>query len=146
MSYTLVAEIMPVSDDTAIMPSFNAREPSRQDPRTLTTLPEILSCISAYQTEEAQLSNSLTDLLNVREPILASLTRLRSLVPQLDDLRLDASLLSDRVSVTAKTAERVGGRVRSLDDEMSRVREAGERVAQVMELKVINACITCDVH
>lgn len=127
---------MPVSNDTTIMSSLNAKRLSRQDPRTLTTLPEILSCISAYQVEETQLSNSLTELLDARDPIIASLTRLRSLVPLLDDLQQEASLLSNRVSVTAKTAERVGGRVRSLDDEMSRVREAGERVAQVMELKV----------
>jgi hypothetical protein len=58
------------------------------------------------------------------------------LVPHLDELYLEASLLSDKVSLTAQTAERVGGRVRSLDEEMRRVREAGERVGQVMELKV----------
>ena len=38
---------------------------------------------------------------------------------------------------TAKTAERVGSRVRSLDEEMGRVREAGDRVGQVMDLKVL---------
>jgi hypothetical protein len=45
--------------------------------------------------------------------------------------------LSDKVSATASTAERVGGRVRILDEEMRRVREAAERVGQVMELKVL---------
>lgn len=102
----------------------------------MTTLSEILSCLSSYQSEEAELSKSLTNLLNDREPIVASLTRLRLLIPVLDDSRDEASLLCDRVGATAKTAERVGSRVRSLDEEMGRVRDAGERVGMVMELKV----------
>lgn len=113
-----------------------------QDPRSLTNLTEILSCLSAFQSEEAELSNSLTQLLKAREPIVSSLTRLESLVPQLDELQVDAALLSNRVSNTAKTAERVGSRVRSLDEEMGRVREAGDRVGQVMELKVIEIAIS----
>ncbi|KAG5645852.1 hypothetical protein DXG03_005194 [Asterophora parasitica] len=110
-------------------------KPLRLDPRSLTSLPEVLSCLSALQAEESEQSSSLTELLNAREPILQSLNRLNSLVPHVDSLLNDAELLSHKVSTTAKTAERVGGRVRSLDDEMGRVREAGDRVAQVMELK-----------
>ena len=108
----------------------------RKDPRSLTSLPEILSCLSAFQSEEAELSNSLTHLLKAREPILSSLGRLQSISPQLNELQVDASLLARKVSNTAKTAERVGTRVRSLDEEMGRVREASDRVGQVMELKV----------
>ena len=109
----------------------------RRDPRTLTSLPEILSSLSSFQAEEAQLSNSLAELLKTRDPIHVSLNRLQSLVPQLDRLYIDATQLTRKVSNTAKTAERVGSRVRSLDEEMGRVRQAGDRVAQVMELKVI---------
>ena len=109
---------------------------ARRNPRDLTTLSEILSCLSAYQSEEAELSKSLTDLLNDREPIVASLTRLRLLIPQLDESGEEAQALCTKVSATAKTAERVGSRVRSLDEEMGRVREAGDRVGQVMDLKV----------
>ena len=109
---------------------------TRRDPRSLTSLSDILSCLSTLQSEEAELANSLTDLLNAREPIIQSLDRLNSLIPQIDELDREASLLSGRVSNTAKTAERVGGRVRLLDDEMGRVREAADRVGQVMELKV----------
>ncbi|KAG6833211.1 hypothetical protein H0H87_010274 [Tephrocybe sp. NHM501043] len=107
----------------------------RKDPRTLTNLSELLSCLSALQSEEAEHSTSLTELLNAREPFLVSLKRLNSLVPHVDTLLADAAVLSNNVTNTAKTAERVGGRVRSLDDEMGRVREAGDRVGQVMELK-----------
>ncbi|KAH6918869.1 COG4 transport protein-domain-containing protein [Coprinopsis sp. MPI-PUGE-AT-0042] len=109
--------------------------PILQNPRDLTSLSEILSCLSAYQSEEAELSKSLTELLNAREPIIASLERLRLLVPQLEDSGKEAEILCNRVSGTARTAERVGSRVRTLDEEMGRIREAGERVGQVMELK-----------
>jgi hypothetical protein len=107
-----------------------------RDPSALSNLPEILSCLSALQSEEVELSNSLTELLNAGAPITTSLHRLHSLTLHLHELRLDASLLLNKVSQTAETAKRVGGQVRSLDDEMARVREAGERVGQVMELKV----------
>jgi hypothetical protein len=112
------------------------RKTTRRDPRTLTTLPDVLSCLSALQSEEAEVSNALTDLLNAREPVLASLTHLRSLLPELDGLQGEAHKFADKVSRTATTADRIGGKVRSLDEEMSRVKEAGERVNRVIELKV----------
>lgn len=108
----------------------------RPNPRTLTTLPEILASLSSLESEEAELSTSLSELLSNQEPIANSLTRIQSLVPRLNELYSEATLLSGTVTATAKTADRVGGRVRSLDEEMRRVREAGERVGQVMELKV----------
>lgn len=103
----------------------------------MSTLPEILSHLSNLQSAEADLSVELTNLLTAREPVIHSLTRLQSLVPDLNDLYGEAHLLSQTVSVTAKTADHVGGQVRSLDEEMRRVREAAERVGQVMELKVL---------
>ncbi len=108
----------------------------RPNPRTLTTLPEILSALSAVESEEAEVSTSLSELLSEREPIDNALFRIQRLAPRFDELQGEARLLSTTVSATAKTAGRVGGRVRLLDEEMRRVREAGERVGQVMELKV----------
>ncbi|KAF8448083.1 COG4 transport protein-domain-containing protein [Boletus edulis BED1] len=117
----------------------------QKDPRKLTNLNEILSCLSWYQSEEAALSNSLAGLLSDRASIADSLHRLEALVPHLDDLCLEASQLARKVSSTATTADRVGGRVRALDQEMNRVSQAAERVAQVMELKSslsqLQACI-----
>lgn len=109
---------------------------SQRDPRTLTNLSEILSCLSAFQTEEAELSSTLRGLLNDREPVISALQRLHLLEPQFEHLLLDARGLKKRVSSTAKTADRIGQKVRSLDEEMGRIREAGERVGQVMDLKV----------
>ncbi|KAJ7489961.1 COG4 transport protein-domain-containing protein [Mycena galericulata] len=119
---------------------------SRRNVRSITNLQDILSSISEYQSEEAQLSNSLSDLLSARDPILASLARLQGLVPHLDQLQDEATLLSATVSSTAQTAERVGGRVRSLDEEMRRVREAGDRVGQVMELKTSLAALQSSIE
>ena len=123
---------------------------TRSDPRILTSLPEILSSLSALEAEETELSNSLSELLADRDPIITALTRLQSLEPRLNELYSEAYVLSGTVSATAKTADRVGGRVRLLDEEMKRVREAGERVGQVMELKVRSTtsyillnCLTC---
>lgn len=119
---------------TAESPS-TAQRP-RPSPSTLTTLPQVLSALSSLESEEAELSNSLSALLSDQEPIQNALTRLQSLLPSIDELYTEASALSRKVSVTARTAERVGGRVRTLDEEMRRVREASDRVQQVMELKV----------
>ncbi|GJE97920.1 COG4-domain-containing protein [Phanerochaete sordida] len=109
--------------------------PTRSDPRTLTSLSEILSSLSALEAEETELSHSLSALLGDREPIVHALTRLQALEPRLAELHGEAYVLAGTVSATATTADRVGGRVRLLDEEMKRVREAGERVGQVMELK-----------
>ncbi|THU99354.1 COG4-domain-containing protein [Dendrothele bispora CBS 962.96] len=106
-----------------------------QDPRALTSLPQVLSSLAAYQSEEADISASLSNLLSARDPILSSLNRLQGLLPQLDELSAQANALSLKVAPTAKTAERVGGRVQSLDEEMRRIREASDRVTQVTELK-----------
>ncbi|KIY51144.1 COG4-domain-containing protein [Fistulina hepatica ATCC 64428] len=115
--------------------SEDAADSGRRDPRELTSLSEILSCLSVFQAEEAELSTSLTKLLSSREPIASSMHRLELLLSSLDSLHGEATKLSGRVSSTAHTAERISGRVRSFDEEMRRIREASDRVSQVMELK-----------
>ncbi|KZT09882.1 COG4-domain-containing protein [Laetiporus sulphureus 93-53] len=106
-----------------------------RDSHKLATLPEILSSLTALQSEEDEIASSLAQILSAREPVLDSLSRLQSLAPRLDELCTEAYAFVQKVSVTAQTAENVGGRVRSLDEEMRRVREAADRVSQVMELK-----------
>ena len=108
----------------------------RKDLRSLTTLPDILASLASLEQEATQVSTSLSELLANTQPIVDTLTRLPGLSPRLNELYDEATALSTTVSATAKTADRVGGRVRLLDEEMKRVREAGERVGQVMELKV----------
>ena len=113
-------------------------EPSvetRQSARDLVTVTDILSALSVIQSDEAAISLSLSDTLSSQEPIFISLERLQSLAPRVEEISLDASLLSNKVSATAGTAQRVGDRVRLLDEELRRIRESIERVGQVSELK-----------
>ena len=126
-----------VPESIVVKPAVLPTEPrTRPSPDSLTTLPEILSSLSLLESEEAELSSTLQELLANRDPVVSSLSRLHNLLPQLDDLRTDAYLLTRKVSVTAETADRIGGSVLALDEEMRRVREASDRVAQVMDLKV----------
>lgn len=136
---------MAVSKPPANEQSSSAAQTPRRDPRHLTNLGDILSCLSYYQSEEAELSASLTEVLSDRDSITESLQLFQSLIPSLEDLHGESSRLVDKVSSTARTAERVGGRVKALDQEMGRISQAVDRVGQVMELKSslmqLQACI-----
>ena len=121
----------------ALMGKVNGGAEHRPSPSTLSTLPEILAALYSLDEEESALSESLSSLVSNKAPIESSLSNLRSLHSQLDELQGEATYLETNVSITAKTARRVGDRVRLLDEEMRRVREAAERVGLVMELKVI---------
>ena len=128
-----VSATMSAPDSSSLATTTDTKSP---DPRTLTNLQDILSCLSLYQSKEAELSISLSASISSSEAITASLSRLQSLQSHLDDLHAEASVLVTTVSSTADTARRVGGRVRSLDEEMRRVREASDRISQVIDLKV----------
>ena len=114
--------------------SASAKIP-RKDPRTLVNINEILDHLSALQSEETDLSNTLSDLLSRRDLITSSLSKLEAVTPKLDDLRSDSQQLFSQVLVTSRIADRVGGRVRSIDEEMKRVTEAADHISRVMELK-----------
>ena len=49
----------------------------------------------------------------------------------------ESRMLDDRVRTTATTAARIGQRVLVIEQEMGRVKEAGEHVMQTMDLKVV---------
>jgi hypothetical protein len=105
-------------------------------PKSLRDLPAILASLSEIEALEASLSADLATLIASQQPIVDGLTRLQTLIPSIDELLVDANLLSEKVGGTAQTAIRVGGRVRTLDEEMHRVREASERVVVITDLKV----------
>ncbi|CDO69043.1 hypothetical protein BN946_scf184834.g50 [Trametes cinnabarina] len=104
-------------------------------PRCLATTSDVLARLSAIQSEESLLSTELTNLLSAHEPVAVALNNLQSLSPVLDSLVYQTRLLDSTVSATARTAQHVGGRVQALDEEMRRVRDASERVSQIIELK-----------
>ena len=105
---------------------------------SLNSLPEILDSLANLEEEDKAIAESLHTILSDEEEVQEPLQRLRSLSPSVDWLKEDASLLSIKLRTTAHTANNVAGRVRMLDEEMKRVKEAGAYVAQVMELK---ACV-----
>ncbi len=105
-------------------------------PKSLRDLPAILASLSEIEALEASLSADLATLIASQRPIVDGLTRLQTIIPSIDELLVDANLLSEKVGGTAQTAIRVGGRVRTLDEEMHRVREASERVVVITDLKV----------
>ena len=113
--------------------------------RTLKTLPEVLAALSAVQSKETALATSLSALLEAREPLRSSLARLSALTQTVQGLKDESGSIAKKVGVTAQTAERVRGKVQALDEEMRRVREAGERVTQVMDLKVLPQSISVGV-
>jgi conserved oligomeric Golgi complex subunit 4 len=102
--------------------------------RGLTTVSQVLSSLAAIQSQEADISSSLSTLLSSQQPIVNSLEKLHSLLPRLEEASLDVRLMSEKVTVTSETAQRVGASVRTLDEEISRLKESAERVGQVMEL------------
>jgi conserved oligomeric Golgi complex subunit 4 len=131
--YRLVACRYLASQIFLIMPA----QVFKRDLRTLTSVAEILSCISDYQFEEDQLSHSLTELLANRQPILDSIHKLKSLGTDFDGMHQESRMLDDRVGTTATTAARIGQRVLVIEQEMGRVKESGEHVMQTMDLKVV---------
>ena len=102
---------------------------------SLRTTAELTTALGALQSAEAQVTASLATLLASSNPINVALQRLNSLTPKLEQIGSDALVLHGNVERTAQTADRVGSRVKALDEEMRRVREASERVSMVMELK-----------
>lgn len=138
-----------------LVPAAAAEAPSRPHPRTL--LPaELLPHLSQLQTVESSLSHALSLALADRSVLAAAHSRLAALLPRIDavDLELsghqqqqqqgggggpgagDKAGLKGRIEVVNDIAERVGGKVRGLDLELKRVREANDRLNEVMELKV----------
>lgn len=103
---------------------------------SLRTTAELTTALGALQSAEAEVTASLAALLASSNPVNTALSRLNGLTPKLEEIGKDASVLHGNVERTAQTADRVGSRVKALDEEMRRVREASERVAMVMELKV----------
>ena len=126
--------------DVASIPATQ-EAPTVGSARTLKTLPEVLAALSAVQSKETALAASLSALLEAREPLQSSLAQLTALTQTVQGLKDESGSIAKKVGVTAQTAERVRGKVQALDEEMRRVREAGERVNQVMDLKVLFECL-----
>ncbi len=142
--------------------------------RSLTTTSQLHAHLASLTARESELTSALNDLVSNRDTLDSAITRLQSLIPQIQEITIEVDGrpahpgleapygawthshsttememeqpigeegLVDRVSRVWETSERVGGKVRKLDTEVSRVREAAERVTAVLELKVGRVCV-----
>ena len=139
--------------------------PHLLDPRQLMDASQIPAQLALLSQRESDLSLALNALIADRARIELTLDQLRRVSLDVDRLTLDLSGsrrngasyassssklrsvrddylddddlgLVERVRRVWETSENVGGKVRRLDDEISRVREATDVVSEVLELKV----------
>lgn len=139
--------------------------PRRNMSRTLTSPSSLPTHAENLTTRTNELSISLAQSINARAPLDDALKKLQALVPEVvrlrglvdgreptngligrfgyaQDTEDDEHAVRTRLGVVGRvgdvfgTSERVGGKVRLLDGRVGRVREAVERVGEVMEFKV----------
>ena len=132
--------------------------PTAIDPRAITEPAQIAAQLALLTRRESELSLALNALVADRGQIEGALARLHALGSQVDRLAIqvdggagpsqtsglhngsmyiedDGGGLIERVRRVWETSERVGGKVRRLDDEVGRVKEAADIVTEVLELK-----------
>jgi hypothetical protein len=135
--------------------------PAALDPRSITSPEQITAQLALLAKREAELSAALNALVSDRSSIENAISHLQDLGEDIHALSLDVDRvgpstalglqnghapdelnfgdeggLVERVRRVWETSERVGGKVRRLDEEVGRVREATDIVTEVLELKV----------
>nr|XP_019000435.1 uncharacterized protein I203_06849 [Kwoniella mangroviensis CBS 8507]OCF63896.1 hypothetical protein I203_06849 [Kwoniella mangroviensis CBS 8507] len=109
--------------------------PTQLAPRAITHPEQIAAQLALLTKREAELSLSLNALVADRAQIDSALSRLRELGSEVGSLAAEVDGSRKRVTRVWETSERVGGKVRRLDEEVGRVREATDIVTEVLELK-----------
>lgn len=87
----------------------------------LTTRAEILERLARLETHEAQLDERLSNLISSRTRLDTQLGQLEGLRDAVGGIQVEASHMTREVTGVAETAERVGGKVRLLDEEQVRL-------------------------
>jgi hypothetical protein len=134
------------------------------DPRRITSPSQITAQLALLSQKEQDLTQTLNALISDRTHLDGALVHLRELGSEVEGLALEVDGgnqgsalgfakngkgdvfddeidlrgegLVERVRKVWDTSERVGGKVRRLDEEVGRVREATDIVTEVLELKV----------
>ncbi|SCZ99139.1 BZ3500_MvSof-1268-A1-R1_Chr3-1g05834 [Microbotryum saponariae] len=145
-------------------PSPETAVPLELDVSTLTSRNLIEQHLAELTRHESSLDDQLLQLISAKQPLQAQLDRLGSLKEVVHGIQGEASHLCRQVAQVATTAERVGGKVRVLDQEQvrssnppvpdtpdltptcdrsfqSRVKEAIEYVQAVQDLKTSIAAL-----
>ncbi|RCH95235.1 Golgi transport complex subunit 4 [Rhizopus stolonifer] len=102
---------------------------------SLTDIDEIRECLRLIDEEETQTDASLDTILAQEYQLDASLEKFAVLREQLGQLKTNASHVVDTVNKTSRLAEVISDKVRQLDQEQSRARQAIQYVEDVQELK-----------
>ncbi|KAM0788201.1 hypothetical protein ACM66B_001360 [Microbotryomycetes sp. NB124-2] len=109
--------------------------PLSVDMANLSTRSAIQAQLSSLNAQESQLDGQLSTLINSRARLTRQLKALQHLRHVVEGIEHEAVGLSTEVRAVAETADRVGSKVRLLDEEQSRVKESIEVVQTVQELK-----------
>ncbi|BGO90102.1 hypothetical protein NBRC10512_004040 [Rhodotorula toruloides] len=122
-------------------PSHPAPQPSRTDPASLLTRQDVERHLSALVAQESNLDARLTQLISSRSRLAHQLKSLASLSEVVGGIQGEAEHMAGEIAAVAETADRVGAKVRGLDEEQSRVKECIEMVQAVQELKTAIASL-----
>jgi hypothetical protein len=139
--------------------------PAALDPRAIVSPEQITAQLALLAKRESDITLSLNALVSDRSSIENAISHLQSLGEDVYNLSLDVDGagpsgglglsngdaeeaydeggLVERVRRVWETSERVGGKVRRLDEEVGRVREATDIVTEVLELKVGLGALGC---
>ncbi|GAA6000376.1 hypothetical protein JCM10207_007985 [Rhodosporidiobolus poonsookiae] len=128
----------PVTPVTASVPP---PPPSQVDPKSLLTRHDIERHLSALTAQESTLDTRLTQLISSRTRLTSQLKTLDALREVVGGIQGEAEHMAREVGAVAQTAERVGAKVRGLDQEQSRVKECIEMVQAVQDLKTAIASL-----
>ncbi|KAI8875908.1 hypothetical protein K501DRAFT_127997, partial [Backusella circina FSU 941] len=102
---------------------------------TLTNIEEIRECLRLLDEEETRIDASLDDMLAQEKSLDYALNTLDTLRPQLGSLNTASSQMTNTINKTSRLAEVISDKVRQLDQEQSRAKEAIKYVENVQELK-----------
>ncbi|KAG0194232.1 Golgi transport complex subunit 4 [Apophysomyces sp. BC1034] len=102
---------------------------------TLTNIDDIRECLRLLDDEETRIDASLDHILSQEKDLQDSLGTLDVLRPLLGNLKTGSSQMVDTIYQTSLLAENISDKVRQLDQEQSRAKEAIKYVEDVQELK-----------
>ncbi|KAL0083187.1 hypothetical protein F4703DRAFT_1905096 [Phycomyces blakesleeanus] len=106
-----------------------------QNLETLTNIDTIRESLRLLDEEETRIDAALDAMLSKETELLDVLGTLDGLRPQLSTLQSNSSTILETIQRTSVLAEKISDKVRQLDQEQSRAKEAIKYVEDVQELK-----------
>ncbi|KAI7863063.1 COG4 transport protein-domain-containing protein [Spinellus fusiger] len=106
-----------------------------QDFKTLTNIDTIRENLRLLDEEETFIDTALDTILSNESELHSILGRLDDIRPSLSTLQIDTSVLWETIHGTSHLAEKISDKVRQLDQEQSRAKEAIRYVEDVQELR-----------